>query len=73
MSRTYNTIRYNALERKALAHGYSDAEDYLRHTPRLRHRLVECPVGRHCSQCATNRQYANKVRCTAARQQQREG
>lgn len=73
MSRTYTTLRYNALERKALAHGYSDAEDYLRHTPRLRHRLVECPVGRHCSQCAINRQYANKVRCTAARQQQREG
>ncbi len=73
MSRTHTTIRYNALERKALAHGYSDAEDYLRHTPRLRHRLVECPVGRHCPQCATNRQYANKVRCTAARQQQREG
>lgn len=23
MSRTHNTIRYNALERKALAHGYS--------------------------------------------------
>lgn len=73
MSRTHNTIRYNALERKALAHGYSDAEDYLRHTPRLRHRLYECPVGRDCPICATNRQYANKVRCTAARQQQREG
>lgn len=48
MSRTYTTIRYNALERKALAHGYQSAEDYLRHTPRLRHRLYQCPVGRDC-------------------------
>lgn len=31
MSRTYNTIRYNALERKALAHDYPDAETYLHH------------------------------------------
>ena len=44
MSRTYTTIRYNALERKALAHGYPDAETYLRHTPRLRHRLYQCPA-----------------------------
>lgn len=73
MSRTYTTIRTNALERKALVHGYPDVETYLRHTPRLRHRLFECPVGRHCSQCATNRQQVNRVRCTAARQQQREG
>lgn len=58
MSRTHNTIRYNALTRKALAHGYRDAEEYLRHTPRLRHRLHECPVGRTCPQCSDNRRHA---------------
>lgn len=72
MSRTYNTIRYNALTRKALAHGYRDAEEYLRHTPRLRHRLHECPVGRTCPRCSDNRRHSNAVRLSAARQRQRE-
>ena len=63
-------IRYNALERKALAHGYPDAETYLRHTPRLRHRLHQCPVGRGCPQCRGNRLHTNTVRRLAAQQRQ---
>lgn len=70
MSRTYTTIRYNALERKALAHGYPDAETYLRHTPRLRHRLHQCPVGRDCSTCRGNRLHTNTVRRLAAQHRQ---
>ncbi len=70
MSRTYTTIRYNALERKALAHSYPDAEDYLRHTPRLRHRLYQCPVGRDCTQCKANRLHADTVRRLAAQHRQ---